>query len=68
MNGNSFMVAFYLIGKDIHGTETEREKEKQTCESHEVSELLEAVQIFKEFQVAKSDWSVIFGVYSRRGS
>lgn len=48
--------------KDMHGTETGREKEELSCKCHEVSELFQAVQMFTEFQMDKSSWSVISGV------
>lgn len=59
--GTASQVAFYLRGNNIHGTQTEREKEEQSCGSHEVSELLEAVQMLRAFQMAKGGWSPFLG-------
>lgn len=55
VSGNDFMeeVAFYLPGKGIHRRESGRKKEEQSYEHHQVCEVLQAVQMLKELQVAK---------------
>lgn len=44
---------FYPTGKGSHRRETGKEKEEQSCESHKVCEVLQAVQMLKELKVAK---------------